>query len=176
MKSILSKSFLTSFSLLFLCTTSVQAEENFALIKPSAQSDILKLAIGYYDVLDDQDGIDLRLEYQPSSVVFIDNLHPWAGLELTSHGSIWAGGGLAYDWNFEPDWTLTPSLGIGLYNKGGSDVDLDYPIEFRSQLALSYEYDTEKKVGLALSHLSNANLGHSNPGTEVISLYWSFPF
>ena len=136
----------------------------------------LNFAIGYYDVFDEQDGFDLRAVYRPNSVVFIDNLKPWAGLELTSQGSIWAGGGLLYDWNFKDNWHFTPSLGVGLYTDGGSDKDLDHPIQFRSQLEIAYEFENQHRIGLSLSHMSNSGLGDHNPGTEVISLNWSYPF
>lgn len=136
----------------------------------------INFAIGYYDVFDKQDGIDFRVEYRPDSVVFIDNLKPWAGVEVTSEGSIWAGGGLLYDWNFTPSWYLTPSFGVGLYTNGGSDKDLDHPIEFRSQLEVSYEFENTNRLGVSLSHMSNAGLSNDNPGTEVVSLNYSIPF
>lgn len=136
----------------------------------------LNFAIGYYDVFDEQDGIDFRVEVRPNSVVFIDNLKPWAGLELTSQGSIWAGGGLLYDWEFTPNWHLSPGIGVGLYSAGGSDKDLDHPIEFRSQLEIAYEFEGDHRIGVSLSHMSNAGIGDHNPGTEVISLNWSYPF
>ncbi|HOO82059.1 MAG TPA: acyloxyacyl hydrolase [Alphaproteobacteria bacterium] len=150
-------------------------------ITPAAATDTapaywLNFAIGYYDVFDEQDGFDLRAEFRPNSTVFIDNLKPWAGLELTSQGSIWAGIGLLYDRNFKENWYFTPSLGVGFYTDGGSDKDLDYPVQFRSQLEIDYELESQHRIGLSLSHMSNAGLGDHNPGTEVISLNWSYPF
>lgn len=159
-------------ALLSASFTPVSAQETERAIKQSR----LLFAIGYYDVFDDQDGVDFRAEYRPNSVVFIDNLKPFAGIELTSEGSVWAGGGLLYDWNFKPNWYFTPSFGVGLYNHAGDDEDLDHPIQFRSQLEVSYEFKNKNRLGLSLSHLSNAGLGDDNPGTEVLSLSWSLPF
>lgn len=136
----------------------------------------LNVAIGYYDVFDEQDGVDVRAEFRSNTDVLIDNLKPWAGLEVTSQGSLWGGAGLLYDWEFEDNWHFTPSFGAGLYNAGGSDKDLDYPIEFRTQLEFSYEYESRGRIGLSLSHMSNAGLGDHNPGTEVLSLNWGYPF
>ena len=142
----------------------------------AAEGDFISISAGYYDAFDDYEAMDFRAEYRPNSIVFnVDNLKPWAGLELTSNGSIWAGGGLLYDWNFTDNWYLTPSLGLGLYSQNGDDKDLDHPLEFRSQLEISYEFDCGSRAGLGFSHTSNASLGDSNPGTEVLALYWHIP-
>ncbi len=138
-------------------------------------TDLLALSVGYYDVLDDQDGSDFRIEYRSKKTLLTDNLRPWAGLELTSQGSTWGGGGLLYDWKLAEKWHITPSIGAGLYTKGGSDIDLDAPIQFRTQLEISYEFKEKSRLGINLSHMSNAHLGNSNPGTEVISLLWATP-
>lgn len=142
----------------------------------NAFADRLNFAIGYYDVFDKQDGIDFRVEYRSDSIIFTENLKPWGGVEITSQGSLWGGGGLLYDLNISDKWYLTPSLGAGLYTNGGSDKDLDYPLQFRSQLELAYEFKTDARIGLSFSHMSNAGLGDKNPGTEVLSLNWSLPF
>ncbi len=147
-----------------------------ALADDSMRKDMLQFSIGYYDVFDDEEALDLRVEYRPDSVVYIDNLKPWVGAELTSDASIWIGGGLLYDWNVADSWYVTPSLGAGLYAQGSSDLDLGHAIEFRSQLEVSYEFNNESRVGLSLSHLSNAGLDSHNPGTEVLSLSWAYPF
>lgn len=139
--------------------------------KPS----FLGLSIGYYDVLDDQDGADFRIDYRPQSVVLLDQLKPFLGVEATSQGSLWAGGGLIYDWNFAPNWYISPSIGAGLYTDGGSDIDLDYPVQFRSQLEISYEFEDTSRIGLYFSHMSNAGLGDTNPGTETLGLSWIIP-
>ena len=131
--------------------------------------------MGYFDILDDNGAADFRLEYRPNSPVFIDNLKPWAGLEVTTDGTIWAGGGLLYDWEFQENWYFTPSIGAGAYTEGSSDRDLDYPVQFRSQLEVSYEFDNNSRLGASFSHISNAGLGDHNPGTEVLGLYWHVP-
>ena len=146
-----------------------------ALANEEQRQDMLNLAVGYYDAFDEQDGIDLRIEYRPDSKVYLQNLKPWLGLELTLQGSLWAGGGLLYDWNFADNWYLTPILGVGLYTDGGSDKDLAHPIEFRSQIEVSYKFENDWRLGLSLSHMSNAGLNRNNPGTEVVSLNWSYP-
>lgn len=141
-----------------------------------AAHNYLTFSAGYFDIFDDDEALDLRFEYRPASSVFIDNLRPWAGMEATTDGTLWLGGGLLYDWNFSGDWFMTPSFGAGLYAQGDSDKDLDFPVQFRSQLEISYQYDSGIRAGAFLSHMSNASLSEDNPGVEVLGLSLSYPF
>lgn len=144
--------------------------------KLSAQEiDLLSFAIGHYDIFDNNSAMDFRFEYRPDSKVFIENLKPWAGAEITSDTSVWVGTGLLYDFKLSDNFFLTPSFGAGFYTKGSSDKDLDFPIQFRSQLEVSYQFENNSRLGLGISHMSNANLGTTNPGTEVLSVYWHVP-
>jgi len=147
------------------------------LISPAAanEGDLISFSLGYFDAFDDNGAMDMRLEYRPNSVVFIENLKPWAGLELTSDSSIWIGGGLLYDWNFKDNWYLTPSVGAGLYAQGSSDKDLGSVLEFRSQLEISYEFENTSRMALGVSHISNGGFADENPGAEVVGLYWYVP-
>ncbi len=134
----------------------------------------ISLGAGVYDVIDEDEAADFRLEYRPDTKILF-GLSPWLGAEVTSDFSVWAGGGLLYNWNFADSWFLVPSFGIGLYDEGDSDKDLDFPIEFRSQLELAYQFQNQHRLGVAFGHISNASLGDDNPGTEVLNLYWHIP-
>lgn len=137
---------------------------------------MISFGVGVFDAFDNDQAVDLRAEYRSGKSVIFTNLHPYAGLEITTEGTTWVGGGLYYDYNFSPNWYLTPSLGVGLYNQGGSDKDLDHVVEFRTQLEVSYEFENQHRVGLSFTHMSNAGLGDENPGTEAVGLYWHIPF
>lgn len=139
-------------------------------------NDLISFSVGYYDIMDDDGAMDFRVEYRPDFPLLLNELRPWVGAEVTSDLSIWAGGGILYDWNVAPNWYITPSFGVGVYDEGSSDKDLDYPIEFRSQLEAAYQFDSGQRAGVAFGHLSNASLGDDNPGTEVLSLYWHVPY
>lgn len=132
--------------------------------------------VGYYDVIGGDDGAaDLRLEYRSDYDVLTDNLHPWGGVEITSDASVWAGFGLLYDWNVAPNFYITPNFGAGLYTKGSSDKDLDYPLEFRSQIEGAYQFEDKSRLGVGFGHISNASLGDKNPGVEILNLYYHVP-
>ena len=152
----------------FICSPSSHAQEN-------TDQDYISVAIGAYDVFGSDEAVDFRAEYRPGHT-YLNLVKPWVGLEVTSDASIWAGGGLLFDYEFTPSWYITPSVGAGLYTDGGSDLDLEYPIQFRTQLEVSHQYDSGHRAGIALSHTSNAGLGNDNPGTEALSFYWSMPY
>lgn len=146
----------------------VQAQE-------SADKSYLGFGVGAYDFLDaDDTATDFRVEYRHGTPLFW-KIKPWGGVEATTDGSLWGGGGLLADFKPADNIYLTPALGVGLYTDGGSDKDLDHPIEFRSQIEAGYEFMNGHRLGVAFSHISNAGLGNDNPGTEVLNLYYHIP-
>ncbi|MET4805770.1 acyloxyacyl hydrolase [Limibacillus sp. MBR-115] len=135
---------------------------------------LLALGVGWYDFnLGDDEAADFRIEYRHGQG-FFDILKPFAGLEVTSDGSVWAGAGLALDFKLGNHVALTLSSGPGYYSEGDGK-DLGSELEFRSQAELSYIFDDKARLGVAVSHLSNAGIGDRNPGTEVLSLYYMVP-
>ncbi len=147
-----------------------------AMAQQASNTPYISLGAGYYDILDDDGAADFRLEYRPGQSILIDNLQPWLGAEVTSDASVWVGVGLLYDWQVTDNFYVAPSFGVGFYDEGNSDKDLDYPLEFRSQLEAGYEFANEHRVGLAFGHISNASLGDDNPGTEILNAYWHIPY
>lgn len=145
-----------------------------AAVAQEMHEDLLSLSTGLYDVGDDDEAVDFRLEYRWGQPFFW-HLKPWAGAEVTSDTSVWAGGGVLLDLNVADRLWITPSFGAGLYDEGDSDLDLGHPIEFRLQIEASYEFNNQNRVGVAFSHLSNADLDDNNPGSEILSLYWHLP-
>lgn len=132
----------------------------------------LEGSLGYYD-------IDRR-RYPAGEGMMVYRLErPFWSFRLfaaalgTSRGSVFAGGGVAYD-VFLGRVTITPSFAPGAY-ASGSGLDLGYPLEFRSQLEASYRLGSRARVGLAFSHMSNAHLGDRNPGVETLLLNVSVP-
>ena len=92
----------------------------------------------------------------------------------TSDTAFYGYGGFLVDVFFGRRFVLTPSLSAGYY-EDGDGRDLGYGLEFRSSIEFSYRFDNRARLGLAFYHLSNANLGDFNPGTEVLSVLYSIP-
>ncbi len=134
---------------------------------------LIALGLGYYDVAKGDDAAaDFRLEYRSDLALWL--IKPWAGLEATSDGALYGVAGLLADIRLGRRVVLTPSLGVGAYRDGGGK-DLGAVLEFRSQLELAWRFDDASRLGLAVSHISNASVGKDNPGTEILTLYYALP-
>ena len=70
--------------------------------------------------------------------------------------------------------SLHPALPL-VITRRGDGRDLGHELEFRSSIELSYRFDDRTRLGLSFYHLSNANIGDFNPGTEVLSIVYSIP-
>ena len=147
----------------------------FVMVTPQvkANDDLLSLGIGYYDINDNEDAVDFRLEYRWHEPVWWE-IKPWVGAEATSEGAIYGVGGLLLDLSLTDHWMLTPSFGAGLYSDGDGK-DLGSVIEFRSQIEVGYQFMNNSRLGVAFGHISNAGITDKNPGTEILNLYYHVP-
>jgi len=128
---------------------------------------------GLYDATQgDDQAADFRLEYRHNEKLWI--FKPWAGIEATSDGAVYGVAGVLLDLYFGRRFVVTPSFGAGVYHDGGGK-DLGYPIEFRSTIEVGYRFNDRSRLSVSLGHISNASLGDDNPGTEIISVYYSIP-
>ena len=137
------------------------------------EPDFLSFGAGWYDFNDNQDAADFRFEYR-SNYKVLGFVKPWAGVEFTSDRAAFGIVGIHTDFFFGRRIVLTPSFGVGAY-ADGDGKDLGNTIEFRSQIELGYRFDDWSRLSLAVSHISNAGLGDSNPGTEIATVYYHIP-
>ena len=144
---------------------------NYAAV---AQEDsYVSIGLGWYDLNDNRDAVDLRLEYRPNKH-YLGVFKPWIGFEITSDIAAYGALGLLSDIKIGRNVILTPSLGVGIYSDGDGKK-LGNTIQFRSQIEIGYKFKDMSKVSLALGHISNAHLSDENPGTEIITVYYSVP-
>ncbi len=137
--------------------------------------DFLSLGAGYFDFNRQKDpGAEFRLEYRSDKNLWI--FKPFGALAYASSGHGFVGAGVLVDVFLGRRFVVTPSFAPHVYWGGDSDLDLGHTVEFRSQLEFAYRFDTRSRIGLAISHYSNASLGNANPGTETLTLYYSVPF
>lgn len=135
----------------------------------------LSFGAGYFDFNRQKDeGAEFRLEYRSDYKIW--QIKPFAAVAGASSGHGFIGAGVLMDIFFGRRLVVTPSFAPHFYFGGDSKLDLDYPLEFRSQLEVAYRFDDRSRLGLAISHYSNASLGDTNPGTETLSVYYSVPF
>ena len=134
----------------------------------------VSVGVGSYDFNRKKEkGTEIRLEYRSKEKFFVFKPFTAAALTTTSQGFI--GAGVLIDLYFGRRFVATPSFAPHYYWGGNKKLDLGHKLEFRSQLELSYRLDNRSRIGLALSHYSNASLGDTNPGTETATVYFSIP-
>jgi hypothetical protein len=125
----------------------------------------LSVGIGYFDVFDDDDAVDFRIEYRPGSALFWQ-LKPWIGAEVTDDSGIYGAAGFLYDFHLGNQWVVTPSIGAGLFSDGdGKDMDT---VQFRSQIELGYQFQNASRLSAGLSHFSGGN-------AQVLGVYYHIP-
>jgi hypothetical protein len=134
----------------------------------------LTTSAGIFDVNDDKRAAEARMEWRSGTSYW--HFKPLVGAMATTDGAFAAFGGVLIDIPLgSSGFILTPSFAPGLYTKG-TGKDLGHAVEFRSQIEISYQFANQSRLGIALSHMSNAGLGKSNPGEESLVLTYSVPF
>ena len=67
-------------------------------------------------------------------------------------------------------FSIIPSFAPGYYNDGkGKPMGSEY--QFKSQLELAYKFSDGYEIGFARSHISNGDLGNTNPGADIEMIY-----
>ncbi len=112
--------------------------------------------------------IELRLQDK------FDIFKPFAGFMATVDGAYYTYSGILTDIDLTEHFVLTPSFAPGIYAKGDGK-DLHFALEFRSQIEFSFRFNNSSRIGISLSHMSNASLGSENPGAESLALTYIFP-
>ena len=95
---------------------------------------------------------------------FLGKLSPISGVFLTGKSAIYLYTGVQaeYELGF---LTITPSFAPGYYNEGGGK-DLGFPIEFKSEVQMSFNLSDSSQMGMSYNHISNASIGSKNPGAN----------
>ena len=150
--------------------------------------------LGVYDIKldgsENNQATDFRYEFRSdSSLLNIgpeeDNfffLKPFFGVEYTNDSASYFLTGIYFEDNlgelFEGNkskYYFTPSFGAGFYDDG-SGKKLGNSLQFRTSFEVSYELKNKNRIGISLSHISNANLGDKNPGVEILSFSYHIPY
>jgi hypothetical protein len=129
-------------------------------------------SVGIYDIDHHEKATSFAADYRPAQKLWI--FKPHAGAFVTTERSLYGYAGLLVDIYFGRRLVLTPSTAFGLYDKGNGK-DLGSVVEFRSGAELAYRFDNRSRLGIGFHHLSNAGIGDRNPGTEILSVIFSYP-
>ena len=136
--------------------------------KINSKTTELNFYTGMFDFSDDKQksGI-LGIQHQNEDLFrnsFLGRLSPITGGFLTENNAFYLYSGVQaeYDLGF---LTLTPSFAPGYYNYGNGK-DLGYPLEFKSEVQLTFDLSESTHLGMSYNHISNASLGSKNPGAN----------
>ncbi len=138
----------------------------------------LALGAGAFDITPDSkhEGSstagEFRGEYRFGDTAWI--LAPFVGGSVTSDGGAYGYFGFGFDVNFGPNWVLTPNAAAGVFERG-SGTRLGSWWEFRTGAEFAYRFDDQTRLGLAVTHTSNAGLTRLNPGEQSILVMYSIP-
>lgn len=139
-----------------------------------AQDDpeFLSFQVGGFDVNDSETtgmfGIEYRSDYKD---LF---LTPMAGGFVSAEGAFYGYGGVFVDIFLGRRLVLRPNFSVGAFSDGDGK-DLGGWLEFRSGIELAWRFDDRSRLGIEFSHLSNAGIYDSNPGTENLTINYSVP-
>jgi len=135
--------------------------------------DFLAVSLGAYDYDDNEGAAEARLEYRSDLRLWI--FKPFSGLMFTGDSAVYGYGGMLVDVFFGRHIVFTPSFAAGLYHDGGGK-NLGHAVEFRSQIEVAYRLAGRTRLGVGLSHISNAGLDDRNPGTNALMATYAVPF
>jgi len=76
--------------------------------------------------------------------------------------------GLSKKMNLTNSIFLLPSFSAGFYQEFDEGKDMGYPLEFKSEVELNFKIFNSSIIGVSYSHISNADIGDKNPGSDNI--------
>jgi len=146
-----------------LWTTTSLAEENLNIKETE-----LNIFTGMFDFSDDKQAAGvLGLQHQNEELFrksFLGKLSPITGGFITENNAAYLYTGVQAEYELGL-LTITPSFAPGYYNTGDGK-DLGYPLEFKSEVQMSFNISESTQFGMSYNHISNASLGSKNPGAN----------
>ena len=132
----------------------------------------LNFFTGMFDFSDEKQSSGLLgLQHQNENLFrnsFLGKLSPITGGFFTEKSAFYLYSGVQAEYELG-SLTITPSFAPGYYNYG-SGKDLGYPLEFKSEIQMSFNLSDNSYLGMSYNHISNASLGTKNPGANSYML------
>ena len=132
----------------------------------------LNFFTGMFDFSDEKQSSGLLgLQHQNEDLFrnsFLGKLSPITGGFFTEKSAFYLYSGVQAEYELG-SLTITPSFAPGYYNYG-SGKDLGYPLEFKSEIQMSFNLSDNSYLGMSYNHISNASLGTKNPGANSYML------
>ena len=128
----------------------------------------LNIFTGMFDFSDEKQHAGLfGLQHQNDELFrksFLGKFSPITGGFITENSAFYLYTGIQaeYELGF---LTITPSFAPGYYNYGDGK-DLGHPLEFKSEVQMSFNVSDTAQLGMSYNHISNASFGKKNPGAN----------
>ena len=123
---------------------------------------------GMFDFSDDKQKSGIfGLQHQNDDLFrksFLGRLSPITGGFITEKNAFYLYSGVQAEYELGP-LVITPSFAPGYYSYGDGK-DLGYPLEFKSEVKMSFDLSENSHLGMSYNHISNASLGTKNPGAN----------
>ena len=140
------------------------AEEN----SKDAEDTEINVFTGLFDFSDHKQKAGLfGIQHQSEELwrkSFLGKLSPITGGFFTENNAyyLYTGVQAEYSLGF---LNITPSFSPGYYNEGNGK-DLGHPLEFKSEVQVTFDLSESTYLGMSYNHISNASLGTKNPGAN----------
>lgn len=144
----------------------------FLLSNTVVQAQSIEVGAG---VIEDRDNDTVSL-FQLATIS--DPIQPLGGIQghaglLLSEDQTWyLHAGLNKVFELPGRWSWGLSVSVGYYDTDDPAMDLGHEAELMTRLQLDYELASDQTLRLEVGHISNANIGDENPGTEFLLLNW----
>ena len=123
---------------------------------------------GVFDFSDDkQRAVLTGFQHQNDDLFresFVGKISPITGGFFTENKAFYLYSGVQSEYEMGP-LTITPSFAPGYYNYGDGK-DLGYPLEFKTEVQVTFDLSKSTHMGMSYNHISNASLGTKNPGAN----------
>ena len=161
--------FVSFLLLLFLGSTpSVGADVKKNTTAKNTPMTELNFYTGMFDYSDNgKRAVLMGFEHQDEDLFkesFLGRLSPITGGLITADNAVYLYTGVQAEYNLG-SLKVTPSFTPGFYT-AGEGKDLGYPLEFKSEVQLSFDLSKNTNLGMSYNHISNASLGNKNPGAN----------
>jgi len=128
----------------------------------------INIYTGMFDFSDNKQAAGvLGLQHQNDELFrnsFLGKLSPITGGFLTENSAAYLYTGVQAEYNLG-FFKITPSFAPGYYHSGNGK-DLGSPLEFKSEVQMTFDLSDTTHFGMSYNHISNASLGDKNPGAN----------
>jgi hypothetical protein len=88
----------------------------------------------------------------------------------------WLGAGLHIRHDYASGWFIEGATGPGYYSHSAKTYDLGLDLQFFSYFGVGRKVGEDSFVSLIFGHMSNANIGSTNPGRNSVSVRFGTQF